>query len=69
MHMTDQIVRKNKLTALMVTHSLTHALAYGTRTLLLHGGVVARNFSGQERASLNARQLLDLYGRMEGDLA
>jgi putative ABC transport system ATP-binding protein len=59
---TDQIVRSHNLTALMVTHSLTQALQYGTRTILLHEGTVVRDLSGPERSSLNIQDLFNLYG-------
>lgn len=62
MNRTDQIVREHHLTALMVTHSLTQALHFGSRTVLLHEGKVARDLAGQERSSLSAHDLLDLYG-------
>jgi putative ABC transport system ATP-binding protein len=62
MHTTNQMMRENNLTALMVTHSLTQALQHGTRTILLHGGKVARDLLGSERSSLSAHNLLDLYG-------
>ena len=65
MDTTDQIIRQCKLTAVMVTHSLTQALRYGTRTLLLHEGKVAKDLVGPERASLSAHSLLDLYGSIQ----
>lgn len=61
MELTDRIVRENHLTAMMVTHSLTQAVNFGTRTILLHEGKVAKDFTGAERSSMNAHTLLDLY--------
>ena len=62
MNTTSQIVEEYKLTVLMVTHNLTQALQYGTRTLLIHQGKVAQDLRGADRASLNANSLFRLYG-------
>ena len=59
---TDRVVRENQLTALMVTHSLTQALRFGTRTVLLDQGKVGRDFSGLDRSALSAHKLLEFYG-------
>lgn len=61
METTDRIVREKKLTTLMVTHSLSQALHYGTRTLLLNEGRVAKDLKGTERSSLKADDLMSLY--------
>jgi putative ABC transport system ATP-binding protein len=36
--LTDRIVAENKLTAMMVTHSMRQALDHGSRTVMLHQG-------------------------------
>ncbi|WP_334325411.1 ABC transporter ATP-binding protein, partial [Gilliamella apicola] len=38
LELTDQIVSKNHLTTMMVTHSMKQALEYGNRTVMLHQG-------------------------------
>ncbi|MGN0971255.1 MAG: ABC transporter ATP-binding protein, partial [Aristaeellaceae bacterium] len=41
MELTDKVVREKKLTTLMVTHNLRHAVQYSDRLLMMHqGGVV-----------------------------
>lgn len=42
MALSDRIIREQNLTALMVTHSMRHALDYGTRTIMLHEGRILR---------------------------
>lgn len=52
MELTDEIVRQEKRTTLMITHNLHHALNYGDRTIILTDGIVAHDFSGEKRRTL-----------------
>lgn len=61
------IVKANKQTTLMVTHSLKHALAYGTRTLMMHQGRIILDISGSKRAKLTVPQLLKLFEKTQGE--
>ncbi|MBQ2754790.1 MAG: ATP-binding cassette domain-containing protein, partial [Clostridia bacterium] len=38
MELTQKIVSEQKITTLMVTHNLRHAVQYGTRTVMMHDG-------------------------------
>lgn len=59
--LTQQLVSQNKLTALMITHSMTHALEFGSRTLLMHHGKIEKDIRGDERKNLSASDLLSLF--------
>lgn len=59
--LTNQIITENKLTALMVTHSMQQALEVGTRTIMLHEGKVIFDVSGKEREGLAVVDLLNLF--------
>jgi len=56
-----QIIDENKLTALMVTHSMQQALEVGTRTIMLHEGKIVFDVSDEERKGLTVVDLLDLF--------
>lgn len=62
MALTDKIVREQQLTALMVTHSMQHALDYGDRTVMLHQGQVAFDLTGEEKHDLTVADLLQKFG-------
>lgn len=64
--LTRQIVAEQKLTTLMVTHSMAQALAAGERTLMLHQGRIILDVSGEERAGMNVQDLLDMFQRQRG---
>lgn len=55
---TNQIVRENKLTTLMVTHSMEQALEQGDRTIMVHRGEILADLSGKDREGLDANDLL-----------
>lgn len=59
--LTCQIIDENKLTSLMVTHSMQQALEVGTRTVMLHEGKIVFDVSGDERKGLKVADLLDLF--------
>ena len=47
--MTTHIAAEQKLTCLMVTHNMRAALALGNRTLMMNGGQIILDVSGEER--------------------
>jgi putative ABC transport system ATP-binding protein len=58
---TNQVVRENKLTTLMVTHSMEQALEQGDRTIMVHRGEILADLAGTERAGLDAGDLLKRF--------
>ncbi|MCK3654700.1 ABC transporter ATP-binding protein [Pasteurellaceae bacterium Macca] len=61
LELTNKIVREQKLTTLMVTHSMRQALDYGDRTVMLHQGQVAFDVSGETRRNMDVPDLLRLF--------
>lgn len=64
--LTDKFSQRDKLTVLMVTHSMSQALTHGTRTIMLHEGKVMFDLSATERSDLGVRGLLDLFKQVRG---
>lgn len=61
MQLTDKIIKKHKLTALMITHSMTQALEYGDRTIMMYHGEIVRDMHGTERRSLSSADLVKYF--------
>jgi len=59
--LTDQIIKRDKLTALMVTHSMQQASSLGDRLIMMHRGKVLRDFSGAEKKRLRPEDLLEIF--------
>lgn len=65
--LTRTIVEEQKLTTLMVTHSMRQALDVGERTVMLHEGRVVLDVSGDERRGLKVEDLLHMFERVRGE--
>ena len=61
MELTDKVVREKKLTTLMVTHNLRHAVQYGNRLLMMHQGGVVLDKAGEEKANTRVEDLLEIF--------
>lgn len=61
MELTDRVVREKKLTTLMVTHNLRHAVQYGNRLLMMHQGGVVLDKAGEEKANTRVEDLLEIF--------
>ena len=64
--LTKDIVEKNALTCLMVTHNMQTALDLGNRTLMMDNGRVIYDASGDMRSRLNVEDLLVLFREAVG---
>ncbi len=67
LELTDRIISENKLTALMVTHSMRQALDHGQRTVMLHQGRVVLDVSGEQRARMDVPDLLAMFEKTRGE--
>jgi len=61
LELTEQIVQKNKLTTLMITHNMKDAIAHGNRLIMMHEGRIIIDVSGEEKKQLTVEQLLSLF--------
>jgi putative ABC transport system ATP-binding protein len=66
LQLTDRIVAEQKLTTLMVTHSMRQALDHGDRTVMLHEGRVVFDVAGGSRKGLDVPDLLALFAQQRG---
>ena len=61
MNLTGKIIKNQRLTALMITHSMTQALDYGNRTIMMYHGEIVRDMIGGERTSLTPSDLIKYF--------
>lgn len=66
MELTRKVVEERKLTTLMVTHSMRQALDYGDRTIMLHGGEIVLDVSGESRKGLQVEDLIEMFRKIRG---
>ena len=67
MELTQSMIVEKKLTALMVTHSLHQAIAFGNRMIMLHEGKVIDDIAKDQKNDLSVEQLLAKFGETVDD--
>lgn len=66
LEITDRLVKENSLTALMVTHNMKDAIAYGNRLIMMNAGKVILDVKGEEKKNLTIEALLDMFTKASG---
>ncbi len=61
MQLTDRLVREKKITTIMVTHNLRHAVEYGNRIVMMHGGRAVLDLAGKEKETVDVNALLSEF--------
>lgn len=61
LQLTREIVAREKITCLMVTHNMSQALNMGNRTLMMADGGIVLDVSGEERAGMTVEDLLEKF--------
>lgn len=64
MLLTDQVVQKKKLTAIMVTHNLRYAIEYGSRIVMMHQGKIILDKKGEEKKNMDVDDVLELFNEI-----
>lgn len=67
LRLTRDLVEAERLTTLMVTHSMRQALALGERTVMLHEGRIVLDVAGAERRGMEVRDLVRLFAEVRGE--
>ena len=66
MQLTKKVVEEEKLTTLMITHNMEHAIEYGNRLVMLYHGKIVVDVRGEEKKNLTVAQLMDLFHKNSG---
>lgn len=59
--LSEKLIARDKLTTLMVTHSMQQAAALGDRLIMMHRGRVIRDLRGAEKKRVRAAELLERF--------
>jgi len=68
LELSNQIISKNKITTLMITHNMEDALNYGNKTMIMKDGTVIAIVEGAQRKSMSVDDLIDLYSKTSNEL-
>lgn len=64
--LTEEIVREENITCMMITHNMESALNLGNRTLMMNSGRIVLDVSGDKRKGLTVQDLLDEFKNVSG---
>jgi putative ABC transport system ATP-binding protein len=64
LRITQQVVTRDRLTTLMVTHAMPQATRLGDRVIMMHRGRIAIEFAGTRKRSLKVEDLLDRFDQL-----
>lgn len=66
LEITDKLVNENHLTALMVTHNMKDAIAYGNRLIMMNSGKIVIDVRGEEKKNLTVETLVAAFSKASG---
>lgn len=61
LQLTEEIVERDHLTTLMVTHNMKNAIQYGNRLIMMDGGKIVVDIRGEEKKNLTVKDLLEKF--------
>lgn len=64
MELTDEMIKKNSMTAVMVTHNLRHAVNFGSRLIMMDKGNIVFDKEGEDKKSLKIDDILDVFNKI-----
>ena len=66
-NITEQLVKKDQLTTLMVTHNMQQALDLGNRLIMMDKGQIILEVEAEEKKKLTIPKLMAEFQRIRGE--
>lgn len=67
LELSDELIRTNHLTTIMITHNMNDAIKYGNRLVMMNNGRIIFDVSGEEKKKLTIEQLLSMFSSSSGE--
>ncbi len=67
LELSEMIVQKEKMTTIMVTHNMEHALHYGNRLIMMHKGRIIVDIHQEKKSDLSVNDLVVAFERASGE--
>lgn len=65
--LTEQIVKRDNLTTMMITHNMSDAIRVGNRLIMINDGKIIFDVRGEEKSKLTIQDLLDKFKNSSGE--
>ncbi len=66
LQLTEELVEKNNLTTLMITHNMKDAIRMGNRLIMMHEGNIIYDVRGEDKKNLQVTDLLAKFEEVSG---
>ena len=63
---TDEIISRDNLTSIMITHNMRDAISHGNRLIMMDGGHIILDIKGEEKKKLTVDDLLQKFAIASG---
>ena len=67
LELSDKFISENNLTAMMITHNMKDAIAYGNRLIMMNEGRIIYDVAGEEKKNLTVDDLLKKFAALSGE--
>ena len=67
LEISQRLIDENHLTAMMVTHNMKDAIAYGNRLIMMHEGRIIFDIAGEEKKKLTVDDLIKKFSQTSGE--
>ncbi|TSK06674.1 MAG: ATP-binding cassette domain-containing protein [Geobacter sp.] len=61
LELTNKFISEYNLTAMMITHNMSHAIEFGNRLLMMDGGEIIFDIEGEEKKALTVEKLIQKF--------
>jgi len=61
LELTDKFINEYHLTAMMITHNMSHAIQFGNRLLMMDKGEIIFDVEGEEKKALTVEKLIEKF--------
>lgn len=66
LELSDRVVEEHGLTTIMITHNMKDAIRHGNRLIMMNGGKIILDISGEEKKKLTKADLLQKFAQVSG---
>lgn len=65
--LTEMVVKREKMTTMMITHNMEQALHHGNRLIMMHKGRIVIDMNQKQKANLTVNDLVLTFERASGE--